>query len=284
MITMTCSNLLYALQLNQGNIWDGRLTLLSTETSASIEKTLASGVTSVACSASTGNSFIGRDDGNLSIYSDCLEEVGMLSVHDDIITAVSVNPFDDAKCVSVSWDGQIGLVDCTASHVDVINGHSGIINGISHNTIQPGVFGTIGKDSFLRLWDSRSINEGCTGLLPLHQIGSTCCWSSQSEYLIACGMEDGCIHVVDVRTNNVVTSKNNHNGRITKLVSPKSSGGSASVNSSLISAAVDNLICAQDFDLSVAQCNRSEFLIHIILFKIIFVMYLFGVWYHPICD
>lgn len=234
------------------------MTLLSTETSASIEQNLVSGVTTVACSASTGNIFAGRDDGNLSIYSDCLKEVSTISVHDDIITAVSVNPFNCAECVSVSWDGQIGLIDCASNNIEVINGHSGIINSISHNTKQPGVFGTTGKDSFLRLWDSRNINQGCTALLPLQQIGSACCWSSQSEYLIACGMEDGCIHVADVRTNQLVTSSIDHCGRISALVSPNNSCGSGGLSDSLlISASVDKSMCTQTFDvLSEALHNR----------------------------
>lgn len=229
---------------------------MSTDTSASIENTVNSGVSSVACSASTGNVFAGRDDGNLSIFSDCLEEVSTISVHDDILTAVSVDPFDDARCVTVSWDGQVGLVDCSSSHMEVVNGHSGIINGISHNTKQTGVFGTVGKDSFLRLWDSRCIHEGCTSLQPLHQIGSACCWSSQSEHLIACGMEDGCIHVVDVRNNKVVTSSVHHAGRISRLVAPSPSSRRALSESFLISSSVDKSVCVQHFDALAPQHNR----------------------------
>lgn len=234
------------------------MTLVSTETSASIEKTIVSGVAAVACSSSTGNIFVGRDDGNLSIFSDSLEEVSTISAHDDIITALSVNPFNDAQCVTVSWDGQIGLLDCASSQIDIISGHSGIINSISHNNVQPGIFATIGKDSFLRLWDSRSAGKGCTSLLPMHQIGSACCWSSQSEYLIACGMEDGCIHVADVRANAVVSSSSGQGGRVTKMLSPAvSSDPSEHVNCALISASVDKSICVQDFDLQkLSQMKR----------------------------
>jgi WD40 repeat protein len=208
-------------------------------------------VASVACSESTGNIFVGRDDGNLSIFTDCLEEVSTISAHDDIITKVSVNPFNDTQCVTVCWDGRIGLIDCASSQMEVISGHSGIINDVSHNTKQPAVFSTIGKDSFLRQWDSRNIHEGCTSLLPLNQIGSACCWSSQSENLIACGMEDGRIHVIDIRTNNIVTSKINHFGRISKLISPQNTSANF-----LIAASVDNSLSVQNFDLSELSHNN----------------------------
>jgi WD40 repeat protein len=243
--------------ISQGNNWDGRVTLVSTETSASIDKTVVSGVSAVASSNSSGNVFVGRDDGNLSIYSDSLDEVTTISAHDDIITAVSVNPFNDAQCVTVCWDGKIGLLDCDTDQIDVFYGHSGIINGVTHNRKQPGVFSTIGQDGFLRLWDSRSASEGCTNLLPLCQIGSTCCWSSQSEFLIACGLEDGGLVVADIRTNNLVSLSTSHSGRITKIVCPNSSNKfNDNVDEFFIRSSVDKSICTQKFENIESDCFR----------------------------
>eukprot|EP00603_Paraphysomonas_imperforata_P010250 CAMPEP_0114460790 /NCGR_PEP_ID=MMETSP0104-20121206/5934_1 /TAXON_ID=37642 ORGANISM="Paraphysomonas imperforata, Strain PA2" /NCGR_SAMPLE_ID=MMETSP0104 /ASSEMBLY_ACC=CAM_ASM_000202 /LENGTH=298 /DNA_ID=CAMNT_0001633527 /DNA_START=83 /DNA_END=979 /DNA_ORIENTATION=- len=237
----------------EGNIWD---VLVSTETSASIHKTIAAGVGAVACSASTGKIFVGRDDGNLSIFSDSLEDNSTISAHDDIITAMSIDAFNDSQCVTVSWDGQISLIDCASSKIDVIAAHSGIIYGVAHSVLRPGVFSTIGQDSFLRLWDNRNLHEGCTSLLPLNQTGCSCCWSSQSEYLIACGMEDGNIHVVDTRTNSFVTSKLCHEGRITKIVSPHNNSRAVPSDDFFISASVDKSICSQTFDMVESHNNR----------------------------
>ena len=247
---------LITLPLFQGNIWDGRLTLLSTVTSASISKNIPCGVSSVACCNSTGHVYVGRDDGILSVYSDCLDEIHNINAHDNIITALSVNPFNSAQCISVCWDGRICLIDCDSNHMECHEGHSDMIYGVAHSPKRAGVFATVGKDSFMRIWDNRSLNEGCTALLPLQQIGSKCCWSSQSDNLIACGTEDGCINTIDIRTNGMMKTWSGQSHRITSLVSP--SICTPNLDNRLISASVDKSICAQVFEAEEEPNQRRK--------------------------
>jgi WD40 repeat protein len=93
--------------------------------------------------------------------------------------------------------------------------------------------------------------------LPLCQIGSTCCWSSQSEFLIACGLEDGGLVVADIRTNNLVSLSTSHSGRITKIVCPNSSNKfNDNVDEFFIRSSVDKSICTQKFENIESDCFR----------------------------
>lgn len=241
----------------EGNIWDGRLTLYSLESGAQIEKLTPSGIAAVETSVPSNRIICGQDDGKLSIFSDCLEEIHSTPTHDDIITSISVNPFNDNDIISVSWDGQICFSDAHAMKVMLISGHSGIINDVAHNLKQVGVFSTVGQDCFLRLWDSRCLHQGCTGLLPLCQIGAVCSWSLQSEYQLLCGMEDGGIQSIDTRNLRILSSKIDHNDRITSLTSLNGAiSASAAASNIILSSSVDKSICAQNFDLSGINYNR----------------------------
>merc|ERR1719223_2554913 len=139
-----------------------------------------------------------RDDGNIALYSsDSLDCVAMYCAHDDIVSAIAIDPVDRNQFASCSWDGSIKLWDL-ATIMDSTNGdkpttptlsighaHYKHVNDISFCPHNNAFLCSAGQDGFIRLWNLQSSNHRdleCICIYNLHQALSCILWGIDTDY------------------------------------------------------------------------------------------------------
>lgn len=76
---------------------------------------------------------------------------------------------------------------------------------------------TVGKDGFARVWDCRSLDDGCSQIVSLDQIGSAVSWSSVDNTRCIVGMVDGRVAIIDWKMSRVVETQKFHSSRVNRL-------------------------------------------------------------------
>lgn len=206
----------------EGNEWSGSLLVLEYESLERSNSLSCDAGVSMARFANSGLSIVAaRDDGQIIMYSDTLEELRRFAAHDDIISAVDNSPINYSQFVSVGWDGIINVWDWRSSNPEtpiyIAESRHGIIYDVSYNSFSNSdILCTVAKDGYLRVWDTRIRSAECSQIFELGQIGNSVLWAD--ENLIVTGLEDGRLAYLDSRYPATPVDVNPiHNGAIRRL-------------------------------------------------------------------
>jgi WD40 repeat protein len=170
---------------------------------------------------------VARDDGIISVLSSAtLETTTELVAHDDIVSRLCPNVHagdsnrdSNADFASVGWDGLLCLwrLDQGADPISSYRIPGVHLYDVSASSFQNNLLSTVGNDSFVRLWDTRSISDGCSALVDLGQFGTSCAFSSARDCYSAVGLLTGGICLIDWRMPDIVLQEPLHKGRINRL-------------------------------------------------------------------
>ena len=182
---------------------------------ATIECSISAGVSTLSISNYSNFLLAGRDDGIISFHSLDLAEAARVRAHADIIAATTAHT-SAPQCASVGWDGRLVLWDWSANSNPMIDSVS---MQCQYRDVKYNEYSnctslcTVGSDGFLRIWDPRCLDEGCSTMFNLQQMGSCCTWASEHNLIV--GLESGDVLGYDVRkqclwqqrTNNMTVRK-----------------------------------------------------------------------------
>jgi WD40 repeat protein len=169
------------------------------------------------------NIIVARDDGIISVLnSSTLETSTELVAHDDIVSRLCPALHDEASSedfASVGWDGLLCLwrLDQGADPISSYRTPGVHLYDVSASSFQNNLLSTVGNDSFVRLWDTRSIGDGCSTLVDLGQIGTSCAFSSAKDCYSVVGLLTGEICLIDWRMPDLVLQEPLHKGRINRM-------------------------------------------------------------------
>ena len=196
-----------------GNVWNGCVKVLDASSGAELEsREMNSGVACVCFSEGETVSLVGCDDGSLSVMSiiadhnPLLTQLDSFFPHDDIVSRISTsNKLGDEFCLTSGWDGHVFLWDLSKADKlmpvgNFCDAHVGAVADCAISPFQPTLLSSTGADGFLRLWDSRAARGRCSSQVQLGCPASALCFSLLSEHLVAVGLEDGCVVLVDARS------------------------------------------------------------------------------------
>ena len=180
----------------EGNIWDGSLKLFARihhpDDGFSLEEVAtqrSSAGVSMCRFAGHGREYVvaARDDGHIAIYfSTSLDRAASYCAHDDIVSAIAVNPSEPNQFASCSWDGSIKVWDLSCGDekgphlvAHIKHAHYKHINDIAYHPQNSSLLCSCGQDGFIRLWDLQSdhlLDSECLCIYNLHQSLSCICW------------------------------------------------------------------------------------------------------------
>lgn len=193
------------------------------------------------CGSGSGYRIVlGRDDGVICVLDAAtLETQAELVAHDDIvsrlcplpsITSISSNSNSSefsGEFASVGWDGLLCLwrLEEGADPVSTYRTPGVQMYDVAASPLQRNLLSTVGNDSFIRLWDSRTLGDGCSTLVDLGQIGTSCAFSSANDYHSVVGLLTGHVSLIDWRMPDVVFQESLHKARISRLRTDVSTPG-----------------------------------------------------------
>jgi len=213
-IVLSSSNL-------EGNVWDGSLRILNASGEEQKSITTQCGASTVRYLNSGMQILAGRDDGNLILYSQSLDEIRKFSAHDDIVSSISTSPINYSQFASVGWDGCLCVFDWRAvdsnAPIYTAEAHFGIIYDIMYNPDRCDQIATVGKDGFARIWDTRQTGGECSHLFEIGQAATAVSWSSGPAPNVLVGREDGQLQVLDLRQTRSPLLLTPHKGSIRRL-------------------------------------------------------------------
>ena len=171
----------------EGNQWDGSIHIINLNSDSDTPEISANSSAGCSLSKFIGNNqskvITARDDGNIGLYSSAnLSEIDMIKSHDDIVSCLTCDSNDCHKFFSASWDGyffEYTIGKGRGEIVHEVEAHSGIIHDMAISSTF-NLLCTVGHDGFARIWDTRSLMSGCTGIIALDQIGASVSWRAGS--------------------------------------------------------------------------------------------------------
>jgi WD40 repeat protein len=194
-----------------GNIWDGGIKLLSVENGSELHSKHCECGMSMVRFAGQNKNFVltARDDGNVALYSSAtLDDLLLLSAHDDIVSCVAVSELTETEFVSCGWDGCIKIWDWQSENKDtpvlsIDAAHYQHVNEVSVSALDSSLLASVGQDGFLRIWDKRTnVNkDGCVQIFNLQHAGSCVEWDAHQAHYIYAGTDAGTVSIFDLRSD-----------------------------------------------------------------------------------
>ncbi|KAJ1424417.1 WD40-repeat-containing domain protein [Ochromonadaceae sp. CCMP2298] len=200
--SIDCSRGQVAVSLSnlEGNIWDGGLSLFSD--TGEVEQSVSFNVGApIARFAGDGCVLVaGRDDGSVSLHAvSDLSKSEVIEAHSDSVSSISSS---GTTIITAGWDGDINLWDLASGKalqsIECIeDAHHFPITEVAVAPPSLGsLFASVGVDGFLRLWDSRSLHEGCVQIHNLGRSLSCVAWDPHSLFV---GTDGGSVLRCDTR-------------------------------------------------------------------------------------
>ena len=126
---------------------------------------------------------------------------------------LSWSPFEAGHLLSGSDDAQICLWDVqgplgkgerTVDAKAIYTGHLGVVEDVAWHCKHEHMFGSVGDDKSLKLWDTRKAPDGaCLNSVEAHQAEVNClAFNPFNEYVLATGSADKTVALFDVRNLN----------------------------------------------------------------------------------
>jgi len=117
------------------------------------------------------------------------------------------SPHKPGHLLSGSDDAQICLWDITSAQSDVLDTmhiytkHQGVVEDVAWHSIHPHMFGSVGDDKLLVLWDTRSApDRAAVGQVEAHAAEVNCiAFNPVNEYVLATGSADRTVALHDIR-------------------------------------------------------------------------------------
>jgi len=112
--------------------------------------------------------------------------------------------------LSSADDGTVCLWDISAANTPgatleayrILTAHDGIVNDVSWHQLHPNIFGTVGDDMQLRIWDIRNAWDNKEAALSVHahtDAVNCLAWNPYSEFALLTGSTDKTLALWDVR-------------------------------------------------------------------------------------
>ena len=129
-----------------------------------------------------------------------------LTGHTDQGFGVSWSPLLTGRLLSGSNDARVCVWDTAAAAtttgaLHTYSGHVGAVGDVAWHASQPHVFGSVGDDCTLRLWDTRKPPaEACVHNVRAHDAEVYClAFNPRNEFLLATGSADKTVELFDTR-------------------------------------------------------------------------------------
>ena len=126
---------------------------------------------------------------------------------------LSWNPYQSGHLLSASDDHTVCLWDISGTPRDgkildahsVFTGHSAVVEDVNWHLLHPSLFGSVGDDQKLMIWDTRSnITSKAMHTVDAHTAEINCLsFNYFDEYLLATGSADKTVAIWDMRNFNV---------------------------------------------------------------------------------
>lgn len=140
--------------------------------------------------------------------SECRPEL-RLKGHKNEGYGLSWSPFEEGHLISGSDDQQICLWDIsgttkstsTLDAKSIYKGHTSVVEDVSWHSVHPHMFGSVGDDKMLMIWDTRKpSSEPALHTVEAHTAEVNCLsFNPKSEYILATGSADKTVALFDLR-------------------------------------------------------------------------------------
>lgn len=123
-----------------------------------------------------------------------------LNHHTDNGYGISWNPFVKGHLLTSSDDKTVALWDVAKPEAPqhVLKTHTDIVNDVQWHNRNEHLFGSVGEDKFIHLFDTRSLKSP-TSIIQRNAAVNTIAFSNHSSNLFAVGLDDSTIELFDIR-------------------------------------------------------------------------------------
>jgi len=122
---------------------------------------------------------------------------------------LSWSPFNAGHLLSGSDDAQICLWDTfvgknsrAVEAMNIYSGHGGVVEDVAWHGSHPHIFGSVGDDKMLMLWDTRRPpHDACSHKVEAHSAEVNClAFNPFNEFILATGSADKTVALFDIRS------------------------------------------------------------------------------------